>query len=148
MLMLKLIEQARERIKNIVVKTPLSYEPNLSSLAKANISLKTDNLQLTGSFTLRSAFNKIDSLAIYVLFLGLTITRLGGPIIEILIPKEDVASPVITSPVITSPVTVSPVITSPVICAIIFILKIENNKILIPKIKFLFFINQRAKNTI
>ena len=63
MLNLNLIEEARERIKNIAVKTPLSYAPNLSAISGAKIYLKKDNLQLTGAFKIRGAFNKIASLS-------------------------------------------------------------------------------------
>ncbi len=63
MLKFNLIEEARERIKDIVVKTPLSLAPNLSLLSEAKIYLKKDNLQLTGAFKLRGAFNKIASLS-------------------------------------------------------------------------------------
>lgn len=62
MLALNLIQIAKERIRGIAVNTPLSFAPNLSKLSNANIFLKKENLQLTGAFKIRGAFNKIASL--------------------------------------------------------------------------------------
>ena len=62
MINLKKIYKAQERIKNIVAKTPFSYAPYLSELSGSNIYLKKENLQITGAFKLRGAYNKIASL--------------------------------------------------------------------------------------
>jgi len=56
-------KNAYERIKNIIVNTPFSYAPKLSAISNSNIFLKKENLQLTGAFKLRGAFNKIVSLS-------------------------------------------------------------------------------------
>ncbi len=63
MLELSKIEEAYTRIKDIVVKTPFSFAPKLSQISGANIYLKKENLQLTGAFKLRGAFNKISTLS-------------------------------------------------------------------------------------
>ncbi len=62
MIKLDLIYEAKEKIKGIAVNTPLSFAPNLSKIANAQIYLKKENLQLTGAFKIRGAFNKIASL--------------------------------------------------------------------------------------
>jgi len=60
---LKKIEDARERIKEVAVNTPFSYAPHLSQVADAEVFLKKENLQNTGAFKIRGAFNKIASLS-------------------------------------------------------------------------------------
>lgn len=62
-LSLKDIYLARKRITNLIRKTPLIKSPFLSKDLDSNIYLKLDNLQLTGSFKLRGAANKILSLS-------------------------------------------------------------------------------------
>jgi len=60
---LEKIKQAHQRIKNVVVKTPFSYAPFLSGESGVEVFLKKENLQMTGAFKLRGAFNKIASLS-------------------------------------------------------------------------------------
>ena len=62
MLDLKKIEQAHQRIKDVVVNTPFSYAPFLSHESGVEVFLKKENLQMTGAFKLRGAFNKVASL--------------------------------------------------------------------------------------
>ena len=63
MLDLKKIYQAAERIKDVVVNTPFSYAPYLSEIAECDVYLKKENLQVTGAFKIRGAYNKIASLS-------------------------------------------------------------------------------------
>jgi len=60
---LKKIYEAKERIKDIVVDTPFSYAPYLSEIASCKVYLKKENLQVTGAFKIRGAYNKIASLS-------------------------------------------------------------------------------------
>ena len=60
MLTLEKIYQAAYTLKNAARKTDLLAAPNLD--AKANLYLKAENLQITGSFKLRGAYNRIASL--------------------------------------------------------------------------------------
>jgi threonine dehydratase len=60
---LEKIRQAQERIKDVVVNTPFSYAPFLSEQSGVHVYLKKENLQTTGAFKLRGAFNKIASLS-------------------------------------------------------------------------------------
>jgi threonine dehydratase len=53
------IQTAHERIKNLVELTPCDYSEILSRLYDCHIYLKLENLQLTGSFKARGAFNKM-----------------------------------------------------------------------------------------
>lgn len=53
------IQAARERIKDRVELTPCDYSEILSRLYGCHIYLKLENLQITGSFKPRGAFNKI-----------------------------------------------------------------------------------------
>jgi threonine dehydratase len=53
---------AANRIAPHVRETPLDYSPFFSELTGANVFLKLENVQHTGSFKLRGAFNKLLSL--------------------------------------------------------------------------------------
>lgn len=63
MVHLRSILEAYERIKPIVVKTPFSHAPRLSQEAGCEVFLKKENLQVTGAFKIRGAYNKIASLS-------------------------------------------------------------------------------------
>lgn len=54
---------AANRIKSYIRETPLDYSPYFSELTGANVYLKLENLQHTGSFKLRGAFNKLLTLS-------------------------------------------------------------------------------------
>jgi threonine dehydratase len=54
---------AANRIAAYIRETPLDYSPFFSELSGANVYLKLENLQYTGSFKLRGAFNKLLSLS-------------------------------------------------------------------------------------
>ena len=64
MLNLEKIYEARERIKDVVVNTPLALAPYLSELCECEVYLKKENLQVTGAFKIRGAYNKIASLTL------------------------------------------------------------------------------------
>ncbi|RUM61542.1 MAG: threonine ammonia-lyase [Sulfurimonas sp.] len=59
MVTLETIKAASKRIADVVVKTPFSYAPILSKISAAEVYLKKENLQVTGAFKIRGAFNKI-----------------------------------------------------------------------------------------
>ena len=54
---------AANRIASYIRETPLDYSPYFSELTGANVYFKLENLQHTGSFKLRGAFNKLLSLS-------------------------------------------------------------------------------------
>jgi len=62
MLDLKSIKKAYQRVSDVVHRTPFSYAPILSQMSGYEVYLKKENLQRTGAFKLRGAFNKIASL--------------------------------------------------------------------------------------
>jgi threonine dehydratase len=62
MLDLNRIKKAYERVQGVVHRTPFSYAPILSKLSGYDVYLKKENLQRTGAFKLRGAFNKIAAL--------------------------------------------------------------------------------------
>jgi len=62
MLDLKQIKKAYERLEGVVHHTPFSYAPILSEMSGYEVYLKKENLQRTGAFKLRGAFNKIATL--------------------------------------------------------------------------------------
>ncbi|MBT3280180.1 MAG: threonine ammonia-lyase [Campylobacteraceae bacterium] len=64
MINLENITKARNNIEGVAYNTPLTYAPILSNNLDTSIYLKKENLQLTGSFKLRGAFNKIATLTV------------------------------------------------------------------------------------
>ncbi len=63
MITLKDIKEAKIRLESISQKTPLTYDKALSDMNHANVYLKKENLQITGSFKVRGAYNKISLLS-------------------------------------------------------------------------------------
>jgi len=59
MVSFKDIEEAYDILKDIVKNTPLEKNRTFSKLTNSNIYLKLENLQNTGSFKIRGAYNKI-----------------------------------------------------------------------------------------
>ncbi len=57
------IKKARENLKEVALQTPIIKSPILSELFRSEIYLKKENLQLTGSFKLRGAFNRLANLS-------------------------------------------------------------------------------------
>lgn len=62
MITLNDIKEAKKRLEPVINQTPLTYAPILSKDLNSDIYLKKDNLQLTGSFKLRGAFNRVATL--------------------------------------------------------------------------------------
>ncbi len=62
MITLNDIKNAKNRLQGIINQTSLTYAPILSKELNSDIFLKKENLQLTGSFKLRGAFNRIATL--------------------------------------------------------------------------------------
>ncbi|HEX7582400.1 MAG TPA: pyridoxal-phosphate dependent enzyme, partial [Gaiellaceae bacterium] len=57
------IEQARERLDGVARVTPVYRSATLSELAGRDVHLKAENLQRTGSFKVRGAYNRISTLS-------------------------------------------------------------------------------------
>ena len=62
-LTLRDIENAREALGGVIHDTPLDKSSTFSSIAGCEVYLKLENLQKTGSFKIRGAYNKIHSLS-------------------------------------------------------------------------------------
>ncbi|NPA60957.1 MAG: threonine ammonia-lyase [Epsilonproteobacteria bacterium] len=62
MLDLKSIEEAKKRVQQVAYRTPFSYAPILSEMSGYEVFLKKENLQITGAFKLRGAFNRVATL--------------------------------------------------------------------------------------
>ncbi len=56
------VNKAVKNLENVAIKTPLTKAPVLSESFRSEIYLKKENLQLTGSFKLRGAFNRVANL--------------------------------------------------------------------------------------
>jgi threonine dehydratase len=57
------IWKAKENLTGVISETPLTLAPRLTKNLGVNIYLKKENLQNTGSFKLRGAFNRISNLS-------------------------------------------------------------------------------------
>lgn len=62
MIALSEIVKAKRKLKNVVTKTSCALAPQLSEEVGAHVFLKKENLQITGAYKLRGAYNKIASL--------------------------------------------------------------------------------------
>ncbi|HKN15188.1 MAG TPA: threonine ammonia-lyase [Candidatus Binatus sp.] len=60
--MLEQIEQARERLAGIIKPTPLMRSATLDRILAAQVLIKPENLQKTGSFKIRGAYNRLMTL--------------------------------------------------------------------------------------
>jgi len=63
MIALSEIVKAKRQISNTAIKTPCAFAPLLSQEVGAEVYLKKENLQITGAYKLRGAYNKIASLS-------------------------------------------------------------------------------------
>ncbi len=63
MIKLQDIQEARKRVEPVISQTPFAYAPLLSQRVGHQVYLKKENLQVTGAFKIRGAFNKIAKLS-------------------------------------------------------------------------------------
>ncbi|GGI99965.1 threonine ammonia-lyase [Halobellus salinus] len=63
MISLSDVEAARDRIDDVVRRTPLEYSGAFSDITGADVRLKLENFQRTGAFKLRGATNRIATLS-------------------------------------------------------------------------------------
>ena len=62
MVNLNKIIQAKRTISGFIDKTPFAFSSNLSEISGAKVWLKEENLQRTGAYKIRGAYNKIANL--------------------------------------------------------------------------------------
>jgi threonine dehydratase len=58
----KEIERAQDRIRKVILRTPMLYSDAISKLTGKEVYLKLENLQKTGSFKIRGAYYKLSQL--------------------------------------------------------------------------------------
>jgi threonine dehydratase len=63
MITLNNINNAKKNLENVINHTPLTKAPILSEAFNSEVYLKKENLQVTGSFKLRGAYNRIANLS-------------------------------------------------------------------------------------
>lgn len=63
MLSLSQFEEARERLKDVIKETKLIYSPTFSEECGNEVYIKPENLQITGAFKIRGAYNRISLLS-------------------------------------------------------------------------------------
>ncbi len=78
MITLNDIKEAQTKLQKVIHKTPLAYAPILSNRLGGDIYLKKENLQITGSFKIRGAFNKISKLSEDERALGVVASSAGN----------------------------------------------------------------------
>ena len=59
MLDLKHFQEAKKRVDEVIIPTPLIYSEAFSKECKNQVYIKPENLQRTGAFKIRGAYNKI-----------------------------------------------------------------------------------------
>jgi threonine dehydratase len=72
------IEQARARLEGVARVTPVYSSETLSALAGREVQLKAENLQRTGSFKVRGAYNRISTLSPEELAAGVVAASAGN----------------------------------------------------------------------
>lgn len=70
--------EAFERLTEIVHRTPIKQSATLNELTQSEVYLKLENLQKTGSFKVRGAFNKISQLTVAECAKGLLAASAGN----------------------------------------------------------------------
>lgn len=63
LLSVEMIREAAERLRGVIHRTPLDFSATFSLLTGSQVYLKLENLQKTGSFKIRGAYNKICTLS-------------------------------------------------------------------------------------
>ncbi|BFO66922.1 threonine ammonia-lyase [Chryseobacterium sp. KCF3-3] len=75
---LKNVYKAEERLKNVVVKTPLAVNNNLSAIYESNIYFKREDLQRVRSYKIRGAYNKMATMSEEELSKGVVCASAGN----------------------------------------------------------------------
>lgn len=72
------VYKAEERLKNVVVKTPLAVNNNLSAIYESNIFFKREDLQRVRSYKIRGAYNKMATMSEEELSKGVVCASAGN----------------------------------------------------------------------
>lgn len=71
-------QSAAARLKNVVNRTPLTYNHNLSRKYQCDVFLKREDLQVVRSYKLRGAYNMMSSLPLAQLQKGVVCASAGN----------------------------------------------------------------------
>src|ERR1700761_4886692 len=69
---------AAERLKDVIVRTPLMFNANLSKKYQCNVYLKREDLQIVRSYKLRGAYNMMVTLPAAQLAKGVVCASAGN----------------------------------------------------------------------
>ncbi|PRB02671.1 threonine dehydratase [Chryseobacterium sp. MYb7] len=72
------VYKAEERLRNVVVKTPLAVNNNLSAIYESNIYFKREDLQRVRSYKIRGAYNKMATMSEEELSKGVVCASAGN----------------------------------------------------------------------
>lgn len=72
------VEEAVSRLKPVVTRTPLVFNPNLSKKYNCKVYLKREDLQVVRSYKLRGAYNMLSSLPVEQLEKGVVCASAGN----------------------------------------------------------------------
>ena len=72
------ILEAEDRLRDVILRTPLTYNANLSKKYQCNIYLKREDMQLVRSYKLRGAYNKMSSMSREELSRGIVCASAGN----------------------------------------------------------------------
>ncbi|MFS4470693.1 threonine ammonia-lyase [Chryseobacterium sp. T20] len=72
------VYKAEERLKDVVVKTPLAVNNNLSAIYESNIRFKREDLQRVRSYKIRGAYNKMATMSEEELSKGVVCASAGN----------------------------------------------------------------------
>lgn len=72
------VYKAEERLRNVVVKTPLAVNNNLSAIYESNIFFKREDLQRVRSYKIRGAYNKMATMSEEELSKGVVCASAGN----------------------------------------------------------------------
>lgn len=87
------VEAAEGRIREFVPESPVAPSPDLAEQLGASVYLKLENLQVTGSFKIRGAFNKLLSLDVEARRRGIVTASTGNHGIAVRYAAEELGIP-------------------------------------------------------
>ena len=72
------VKGAAERLKKVVIRTPLILNHNLSRKYQCNVYLKREDLQVVRSYKIRGAYNMMSSISPEILSKGVVCASAGN----------------------------------------------------------------------
>jgi threonine dehydratase len=72
------IESAQNRVRKVILRTPMLYSDAISKLTGKEVFLKLENLQKTGSFKIRGAYYKLSQLSLSMRKRGVVAASAGN----------------------------------------------------------------------